>query len=87
MKTMKEFYINVESIEYGISIKNDDIFRMGQVFQQTWETPGIIHSLTAMIRRLQACLEMRIGNIEYLLLRRKMAPACSVALCIYLIKT
>ncbi|XP_073968302.1 uncharacterized protein [Bombus fervidus] len=87
MKTMKEFYINVEFIEYGISIKNVDIFRMEQVFQQTWETPGIIHSLTVMIRRLQTSLEMRVGNFEYLLLRRKMGPACFVALCIYLIKT
>lgn len=70
MKTMKEFYINIESIVYGIPIENVDIFRMEQVFQQTWETPGIIQSLTGfVIKRLQACLEMRVGNFEHLLLR------------------
>lgn len=70
MKTMKEFYINIESIVYGIPIENVDIFRMEQVFQQTWETPEIIQSLTGfMIKRLQACLEMRVGNFEHLLLR------------------
>lgn len=70
VKTMKEFYINIESIVYGIPIKNVDIFRMEQVFQQTCETPGIIQSLTGfMIRRLRACHEMRVGNFEHLLLR------------------